>query len=63
MSSDGTVYLSDIEGTVFRHKPGTHWECLYRHFHFKSSELQLYKDDTLFLTTNGGGTLCLTGLD
>ena len=63
MSSDGTVYISDIEGTVFRFKPGTHWECLYRHFHFKSSELQLYKDDTLFLTTNGGGTLRLTGLD
>lgn len=63
MSSDGTIYASDIEGNIYRYKPGTNWEYLYRHFHFISSELQLFNDSMLFLTTNGGGALRLTGLD
>ena len=63
MSSDGTIFASDIEGNIYRYKSGTKWEFLYRHFHFISSELQLYNDSMLYLTTYGGGVLRLTGLD
>ena len=63
MSTDGTCYISDTNGNIYRKIPDANWELLYRHFHFISAELQLYEDHTLFLTTYGGGVLRLTGLE
>lgn len=63
ISSDGTIFVSDIEGNIYRYNHTSNWVYLYRHFHFISSELQLLDDNTLVLASNGGGALRLTGLD
>ena len=63
MSTDGTIYISDLEGNIYRKKFGSNWEMLYRHFHISGAEIQLYEDHTLYYCTGGGGALRISGLD
>lgn len=60
--SRGTLYVSDINGNIYRREEGKDFEKIYADFHTLSKGIQLLSDDALCLSTLGGGLLKLEGL-
>lgn len=60
--SRGTLFVSDINGNIYRKEPGGEYEKIYDSFHTLSKGIQLVGDDELYLSTLGGGLLRLQGL-
>ncbi|MCM1545497.1 MAG: hypothetical protein NC033_00530 [Clostridiales bacterium] len=62
IDSKGTLFISDINGNIYRKEAGGEYEKIYDNFHTLSKGLQLTDDDELYLPTLGGGLLKLKGL-
>ena len=62
IDSRGVMYLSDVNGNVYRRASGGEYVKIYEYYHHISKGVQLADDDTLYLPTLGGGLLKLTGL-
>ena len=63
VDSKGTIFVSDIEGNIYRKPAKGEFKKIYNHFHYISKNLHLSEDDDrLYLTTFGGGVLKLENL-
>ena len=62
IDSKGTMFISDINGNIYRRETGGEFVKIYDRFHSLSKGIQLAGDDTLYLSTLGGGLLKLEGL-
>lgn len=60
--SKGVMYLSDINGNIYRKAEGGDYVKIYELYHSISKGVQLENDDVLYLPTLGGGLLKLEGL-
>ncbi|MCM1438478.1 MAG: hypothetical protein NC131_04625 [Roseburia sp.] len=58
----GTLYISDINGNIYRKEADGEYEKIYGNFHTLSKGIQLIDDDEIYLSTLGGGLLKLKGL-
>ena len=58
----GTIFISDINGNIYRKEAGGEYEKIYEKFHTLSKGIQLIGDDGIYLSTLGGGLLKLEGL-
>ena len=63
IDSCGVMYLSDINGNIYRKTPVGNYEKIYSNYHSISKGVQLENDDVLYLPTLGGGLLKLEGLE
>ncbi|MCM1194813.1 MAG: hypothetical protein NC332_02645, partial [Firmicutes bacterium] len=62
VDSKGTLFISDINGNIYRKETGGEYAKIYDSFHSISKGIQLTDDDTVYLATLGGGLLKLEGL-
>ncbi len=63
IDSKGTIYVSDIEGNIYRKPENGEFKKIYNNYHYISKNLVLTDDDDrLYLTTFGGGVLKLENL-
>lgn len=60
--SKGVMYLSDINGNIYRKTVKGGYVKIYELYHSISKGVQLENDDVLYLPTLGGGLLKLEGL-
>lgn len=63
IDSEGVIYLSDINGNIYRKTNGGNYEIIYNLYHSISKGVQLENDNVLYLPTLGGGLLKLEGLE
>lgn len=63
IDSKGVMYLSDINGNIYRKTPTGDYVKIYDIYHSISKGVQLENDDVLYLPTGGGGLLKLEGLE
>lgn len=63
INSKGVMYLSDINGNIYRKTAGGDFVKIYDLYHSISKGVQLENDDVLYLPTLGGGLLKLEGLE
>ncbi len=63
IDSKGVMYLSDINGNIYRKTKGGDYVKIYELYHSISKGVQLESDDVLYLPTLGGGLLKLEGLE
>lgn len=63
IDSKGVMYLSDINGNIYRKAPDGDYVKIYSAYHSISKGVQLENDDVLYLPTLGGGLLKLEGLE
>ncbi len=63
IDSKGVMYLSDINGNIYRKTEGGDYVKIYKLYHSISKGVQLENDDVLYLPTLGGGLLKLEGLE
>lgn len=61
--SKGVMYLSDVNGNIYRKTVDGDYVKIYSNFHSISKGVQLENDDVLYLPTLGGGLLKLEGLE
>lgn len=62
VDSKGTLFVSDINGNIYRKEQGGEYQIVYEKFHTISKGIQLCGDE-LYLSTLGGGLLKLEGLN
>ena len=62
IDSKGVMYLSDINGNIYRKTAKGEYVKIYELYHSISKGVQLENDDVLYLPTLGGGLLKLEGL-
>lgn len=62
IDSKGVIYLSDINGNIYRKTADSDYVKIYNGYHSISKGVQLENDDVLYLPTLGGGLLKLEGL-
>lgn len=62
IDSKGTLFVSDINGNIYRKEVNGAYQKIYDQFHTISKGIQLNGDNELYLATLGGGLLKLTGL-
>lgn len=62
IDSQGTLFVSDINGNIYRRATGGEYEKIYDKFHTISKGIQLNGDNEIYLSTLGGGLLKLEGL-
>lgn len=63
IDSKGVMYLSDINGNIYRKTGGGDYVKIFSDYHSISKGVQLENDDVLYLPTLGGGLLKLEGLE
>lgn len=63
IDSHGVMYVSDVNGNIYRKAENGDYEKIYRLYHSISKGLQLVNDNELYLPTLGGGLLKLEGLE
>ena len=63
IDSKGVMYLSDINGNIYRKTSGGDYVKIYSAYHCFCKGVQLENDDVLYLPTLGGGLLKLEGLE
>lgn len=63
IDSRGVMYLSDINGNIYRKTVSGDYEKIYSLYHSLSKGVQLVNDNELYLPTLGGGLLKLEGLE
>lgn len=63
IDSKGVMYLSDINGNIYRKTGGGDYVKILSDYHSISKGVQLENDDVLYLPTLGGGLLKLEGLE
>lgn len=63
IDTKGVMYLSDINGNIYRKTINTDYVKIFNNFHSISKGVQLENDDILYLPTLGGGLLKLEGLE
>lgn len=63
IDSKGVMYLSDINGNIYRKTPAGDYVKIYKLYHSISKGVQLQNDNVLYLPTLGGGLLKLEGLE
>ncbi|MDE6292994.1 MAG: hypothetical protein K2L88_00025 [Clostridiales bacterium] len=62
IDSKGTLFVSDINGNIYRKEATGEYEKIYCKFHTLSKGIQLNGDNEIYLSTLGGGLLKLEGL-
>lgn len=62
IDSKGTIFISDINGNIYRKVIDGEYECIYKNYHSISKGIELNGDDELFLSSFGGGMLRLQNL-
>ena len=62
IDSRGTIFISDINGNIYRKVIGGEYEYIYKNYHSVSKGIELNGDDELFLSAFGGGVLRLQNL-
>lgn len=62
IDSKGTLFVSDINGNIYRQAAKGEYEKIYDKFHTISKGIQLIGDNEIYLSTLGGGLLKLEGL-
>lgn len=63
IDSKGVMYVSDVNGNIYRKAVDGDYEKIYGDYHNISKGVQLQNDDVLYLPTLGGGLLRLEGLE
>lgn len=63
IDSKGVMYLSDINGNIYRKAADGDYVRIYDLYHSISKGVQLVNDNELYLPTLGGGLLKLEGLE
>lgn len=63
IDSEGVMYVSDINGNIYRKTAVGDYEIIYSLYHSISKGVQLVNDNELYLPTLGGGLLKLEGLE
>lgn len=63
IDSKGVMYVSDINGNIYRKTANSDYVKIYNIYHSISKGIQLENDDELYLSTLGGGLLKLEGLE
>jgi len=64
IDSKGTMYVSDINGNIYRKEKGKDYQKIYDDYFYISKGLQIsYNDDYLYLSSFGGGLLKLENLN
>ena len=63
IDSKGVMYVSDINGNIYRKSADGDYVKIYNAYHSISKGVQLENDDVLYLPTLGGGLLKLEGLE
>ena len=63
IDSKGVMYLSDINGNIYRKTANGDYVKIYELYHSISKGVQLENDNVLYLPTLGGGLLKLEGLE
>lgn len=63
IDSKGVMYVSDINGNIYRKTDGRDYVKIYNTYHSISKGVQLENDNVLYLSTLGGGLLKLEGLE
>ena len=62
IDSKGVMYISDINGNIYRKTAKSDYEKIYNAYHSISKGVQLLNANELYLPTLGGGMLKLEGL-
>lgn len=63
IDSKGVMYVSDINGNIYRKTDTSDYVKIYNSYHSISKGVQLENDNELYLPTLGGGLLKLEGLE
>lgn len=63
IDSKGTLFVSDVNGNIYRKEAGKDYAKIYDAFHTLSKGVQLDGDNEIYLSTLGGGLLKLEGLE
>ncbi|MDE7406433.1 MAG: hypothetical protein K2M89_06140 [Clostridiales bacterium] len=63
IDSKGVMYVSDINGNIYRKTAKSDYVKIYNSYHSISKGVQLENDNVLYLPTFGGGLLKLEGLE
>ncbi len=64
VDSKGTIYISDIDGNIYRKEENKDYQKIYDNYFYISKGLQIsYNDDYLYLASMGGGLLRLENLN
>ena len=63
IDTKGVMYLSDINGNIYRKARGGDYVKIYELYHSISKGVQLGNDNVLYLPSFGGGLLKLEGLE
>ncbi len=63
IDSKGVMYVSDINGNIYRKTTTGDYVKIYKFYHSISKGVQLENDNELYLPTLGGGLLKLEGLE
>ncbi len=63
INSKGVMYVSDINGNIYRKTAKGEYVKIYDSYHSISKGVQLENDNVLYLPTFGGGLLKLEGLE
>ena len=63
IDSKGVMYLSDINGNIYRKAQGGDYVKIYELYHSISKGVQLENDNVLYLPSFGGGLLKIEGLE
>ncbi len=64
IDSKGTIYISDINGNIYRKEIDKDYQKIYDSYHYISKGLQISSDDDyLYLSSSGGGLLKLENLN
>jgi len=62
IDTKGTIFISDINGNIYRKEKSGTYKKIYDRFHNISKGIQLIDDDEIYLSTLGGGLLKIEGL-
>ncbi len=64
IDSKGTIYISDIDGNIYRKEKNKDYQKIYADYHYRSKGIELSPNgDYLYLASFGGGLLKLENLN